>query len=293
MKVTGFIVLFCALAAVCTPAVADVPLLDHVIVVIMENHGYEEVRTQPYTAELISHGTICTRSYATSHPSFPNYLALWAGSTLGVTTDECPPASAPWSAENLGHAVEKGGRTWRAYCEDLPSAGWTGCSVDGYRRKHAPWPDFSNLNHNNERPYSDLASDIANNQLPALAFVVPNNCHDTHDCSIATGDAWLAANVPAMLKALGTRGMLILTWDEDDGASGNHVLTVFAGPAVKEGLAYTQTVNHHNVLRTICDALGVPPFGGAANATPIESIWTTPATVAHVSWGRVKTMFGP
>jgi phospholipase C len=205
----------CGLHPVAARAAA-VPRLNHIIVVIMENHSYDEVRSLPYTASLVAAGSSCANSRGVTHPSEPNYLALWAASTLGVTNDACPPPGSPYVVENLGHACETAGLTWRAYSEDLPSAGWSGCAYAGYARKHAPWTSFGNLTHAYELSLTELAADEAANTLPNLAFVVPNMCHDTHDCSLATGDAWLAANIPAMLQAVGPRGIVILTYDEDD-----------------------------------------------------------------------------
>jgi hypothetical protein len=281
---------------------AALPPCDRVIVVIMENHGYDQVRTQPYTAGLIASGGLLSGSYAVTHPSEPNYIALWAGSTLAVTNDACPAPGSPFAAENLGHACEARGRSWRAYSENLASAGATGCSYDGntssglYTRKHDPWTFFSNLNHVNERPYPDLAADIAANTLPNLAFVIPNNCHNTHNsgtagCGIADGDAWLAANLPAMRSALGPNGVLILTWDEDDGGAGNHILTVFAGPTVVAGSVSTRTVTHYTIVRTICDLLGLPSFGLATSETPVTGIWQVPVSARAASWGGLKSIY--
>jgi len=291
MKAVGFATLLLVLTLGTGPASGQVPALDHVIVVIMENHSYDQVRLKPYTADLIANNTVCTQSYAVTHPSLPNYLALWAASTFDVTNDDCPSPGSPYTAENLGHACEVAGQTWRAYSEDLPVVGSAVCSDTGYRRKHAPWTDFSNLDHNNERPYTDLAADMSAGQLPVLAFVVPNQCNSTHDCSITTGDNWLAANVPLMLKALGPRGVLILTWDEDDDASDNHILTVFAGETVKAGYSYTQTVNQHNIVCTICEALGLPPMGAAASAAPITGIWATTTATRRTSLGSLKAAY--
>ena len=101
-----------------------------------------------------------------------------------------------------------------------------------YTRKHAPWTHFTNLNHANELPYSQLAADLASHSLPNLAFVTPDNCHNGHNegCPVDTVDAWLARELPAMLAGVGPNGLVILTWDEDDDLVGNRILTVFAGP---------------------------------------------------------------
>ncbi|MCA9727709.1 MAG: T9SS type A sorting domain-containing protein [Candidatus Eisenbacteria bacterium] len=258
-----------------------VPPADHILVVIMENHSYDQVRTAPYTAGLIAANSVCSESYGVTHPSQPNYLALWSGGTQGVVNDACPPPGSPYVTANLGQACEAAGVSWRAYSEDLPSAGYTGCTAAGglYVRKHAPWVNFSNLDHTRERPYTDLATDIANGTLPRLGFVVPNQCNNTHDCPVATGDTWLANNLPQMIEGVGPDGFVVLTWDEDNSASGNHILTVFAGSAVIAGADHTGHVDHYTVLRTICDALEIPAFGLAAGRLPIDDIWSASAGV--------------
>ncbi len=258
-----------------------VPLADHIIVVVMENKFYQDVWGAPYTASLIDSGSLFTSSYAVTHPSQPNYIALWSGSTMDVTSNACPAPGSPFTAPNLGQACEEAGLTWKSYAENLPFPGFPGClSSDSlYVRKHAPWTHFSNLDHQRERRYQDLATDIENGTLPRLAFVVPNQCNNTHDCSVATGDAWLAANMPAMLQAVGPAGFVILTWDEDDSYHENHILTVFAGGLVKSGYVSYGVINHYTVLRTICDALAIQPFGAAVNETPITDVWVPSADV--------------
>ena len=116
--------------------------------------------------------------------------------------------------------------------------------------------------------------------LPALAYVVPDNCHNTHNCAVEVGDAWLAANVPGMIEAAGPNGLVILTWDEDDASADNHILTVFAGPLVRPGYVSLRTIDHYTVVRTICAALGLAAFGEAANDSAITDTWTVYATGA-------------
>lgn len=294
---------FAALAQACAsrPAAADAPF-DHVVVVIMENKSYDETRVQPYTASLIAQGASFSNSHAVVHPSQPNYFALWAGSTLGVTNDNCPPTGTPFSAENLGHACQTAGKSWRAYSENLAFAGSTSCAYDGspstglYTRKHDPWTNFSNIIHTFERPYFDLAGDLSANILPNLTFVIPNNCHNTHNsstpgCGLADGDAWLAANLPPILSGMGPNGLLILTWDEDDNSMSNQILTVFVGQRVIPGVISSQPVTHYTLVRAICDALGLPPFALAATEAPITGIWQQPVAARTGTWGRLKTIY--
>lgn len=262
---------------------ASVPALERVIVVVMENRSADQALdplTCPFTAKFARTWTHFSESYAVTHPSQPNYLALWAGSTMNVSNDACPPRGSPYEAENLGHALEAAGKTWRAYSEDLPGPGSAACRGPGglYTRKHAPWTHFGNLEHANERSYDDLAADIANHDLPDLAFVVPNNCHNTHDCSLSTGDAWLASELPILLSAAGRRGLLVLTWDEDDHSGNNRILTVFAGPVVRPGNASSRRITHYTLLRTLCDGLRIAPFGEAAADSAITDVWWTPGT---------------
>lgn len=255
---------------------AGVPPLDHIVVIVMENKSAAEALRAPFTARLAAEGSSFAHSFAVTHPSQPNYLALWAGSTLGVTSDQCPAPGSPFSAANLGQACETAGRTWAAYSEDLPAAGSSVCTTnDGlYARRHAPWTDFSNVDHANERPLADLAADIAADRLPNLAFVIPNACHDTHQCSIDVGDLWLRDHVPALVNAVGPRGVVIVTWDEDDDHSANQILTLFVGDAAKRGYVSRRTMTHYTLSRTIAAALGLPAFGFARLEAPITDVWS-------------------
>ncbi len=289
-------------AAAPSACAIGVPAHDRVVVVVMENKSYDQVRTQPWTQTLMAQGATFTNSFATTHPSQPNYFAIWAANTLGVTNNNCPAPFSPFFAENLGQSCEAAGLRWRAYSENLAVAGSTACSFDGsassglYTRKHAPWTYFANLNHANERPYTDLAADIAANTLPNLVFIVPNNCHNSHNspaagCTVPDADAWLAANMPAVRAALGPRGLLVLTWDEDDNISGNHILTVFAGPQVVTGAVSNQVITHYTLTRMICEALGLAPFANGRLEPSILNVWNAITPTRGSSWGQLKAHY--
>lgn len=278
-----------------------VPAQDHVIVVVMENMSYSEAIVLPYIASLTTIGAKFTDFHAVAHPSQPNYFAMWAGNTI-VSNDNCPAAGSPYPYANIGNSLQNAGKTWRSYAENLPVVGGTACSYDGsastglYTRKHCPWTYFNNVNHTSERPYSDLAVDIAANQLPNLAFVIPNNCHNAHNsstvgCSRANADTWLSQNLPAMINAVGPNGFVVLTWDEDDSTEGNRIMTIMIGPHVIPGASSARTVYHYTMLRTIGDALGIPPVGGAFNEAPITDVWQVPVAARHESWGALKIRY--
>jgi parallel beta-helix repeat protein len=269
------------------PPSVPVPHLDHVIVVIVENKSYADAQGASYIGRLAAAWSSFSRYYAITHPSQPNYYSIWSGDTQGITSDDCPPPGAPYSGENLGHSCEAAGLRWKAYSENLPAAGSPVCEVGPspdeplYTRRHDPWTSFTNVNHLNEVPYAQLAADVATDSLPNLAFVIPNNCHNAHDCPVDSTNTWLAREMPAMLSAVGDHGLVILTWDEDEDLTGNRILTVLAGPPVKPGFVSPRFVNHFTLLRTICDGLGIAPFGAAAAESSITDVWLQPSTAVR------------
>ena len=256
-----------------------VPPLDHVIVVVMENKNPEDVNDASFISGLVRSGATFSDYRAIAHPSQPNYVALWSGGTQGIDSNRCPATSSPLMTPNLGTLSEGAGLTWRAYAENLPATGSEECFADGkrYSRKHAPWTNFGNIDHRNERPYAELAADIAAGRLPRLAFVIPNNSNNMHDGSVAQGDDWLARNLPGMIEAVGPNGIVVLTWDENRSGSENRILTVVSGPRVKRGFVSDRPVNHYTMLRTLCDGLALPPPGAAAAERPMLDIWVNPA----------------
>jgi phosphatidylinositol-3-phosphatase len=250
-----------------------VPEPEHTVVVVMENHSYAEIignPAAPFINVLAGRGALFTRSYAVTHPSEPNYLALFSGSTQGVTDDSCPQQ---FTAPNLAAGLSAAGKSFAGYAEDLPGPGSPVCSAGDYARKHAPWTDFSSVPGSDSLPFTSFPADFA--RLPTVSFVVPNLCHDMHDCSIAAGDAWLRAHIGGYAAwAMRHHSLLIVTWDEDDDSQGNHIATIFVGQQVRPG-RYAEPVTHYSVLATIEAAYALPRDGQAATATPITSIWTS------------------
>jgi phosphatidylinositol-3-phosphatase len=237
--------------------------VDHVTIVIMENRSYREIIGNPdaaYINALASKNALFTNSYAVAHPSEPNYLALYSGSTQGIHSDACP---LQFSGPSLGGELVRAKKSVKGYMEDLPAVGSPVCSEDAYARKHDPLIDFADTPAQSVVPYSQIASDLSANTYPSVAFVVPNLRNDMHDGTIAMGDAWLAANLPPILEYDAThRGLLILTWDEDDSGSGNQIATIAVGPLVISG-RYSQKINHYDVLTTVTDVFDLPALSAA------------------------------
>jgi phosphatidylinositol-3-phosphatase len=250
----------------------------HIAVIVMENEEYGSIigsRSAPYINGLARQYALARRTYAVSHPSLPNYLALTGGSTFGISSD-CTDCTV--HGTSLVDQLERAGMSWRAYMEGLPRPCFTGASAGDYAKKHDPFVYFVPVARAPSRcdrvvPFDRLATDERNATLPQFVWITPNLCHDMHDCSVSTGDRFLSAVVPPLLQALGPRGLLFLTWDEgssDSGccrlAAGGHVVTIVAGPEARPGAVLNVPTDHYSVLQTIEDVLGLPRLGGAACA---------------------------
>jgi hypothetical protein len=258
-------------------AALPLPRASHVVVLVMENADYEEVIgsiAAPYVNALARRYGLATQSYAISHPSLPNYLALTSGSTQGVSSD-CTDCSV--SARNIVDQLESAGISWGAYLEDVPSACFGGAGAGGYAKKHNPFIYYEDVARSPARchrlmGFPRLAADLRAGRLPTYAWISPNLCDDGHDCGVAAGDHCLSRTVPALLQELGPHGLLLVTWDEgssDRGccgvAHGGRVATILAGPDVTPGARERRAVDHYGVLGTIEQALGLPPLAGAAD----------------------------
>jgi len=247
----------------------------YVQLVIFENESYGDIignPNAPYITGLAKTWANMTNSHAITHPSEPNYLALFSGSTQGVTGDNCPVS---FKVASLGSELIKAGLSFTGYAESMPRDGFMGCQAHPdhlpsgylYMRKHVPWPDFTKVPRKDSVVYRKPLT------APPSRFVwiTPNMCNDMHDCSIATGDKWASKNLPGLISwDAANGGVLILTFDENDGSAGNQITTVLAGN-VNPG-QYSQNINHYSVLRTIENIFGVKALGNAASASPIEGV---------------------
>ena len=263
--------------ALCCPVLAVAapppPRAAHVVLVIEENRSFNVIigsKDTPYINQLAQEGALFTRSFAITHPSEPNYLALFAGDTEGLTDDSCPHA---YSGANLADELQEKEFGFTIYSENLPQAGFTGCGSEDklYRRKHNPAPNFATVPAVANQPFSAFPSDFST--LPTVAYVVPNMMDDMHDGSAAQADAWLKQNLDGYIQWAKTHhSLLILTWDEDDGTQNNQIVTLVLGEDVKPG-RYDRHLTHYDVLRTLTDMYGLKPIGQAANATAMTDIF--------------------
>jgi hypothetical protein len=254
------------------PGATALPRYDHVVVVMYENKNYPDIASgsdAPYFQELAGQGALFTQSFGVTHPSQPNYIALFSGDQQGVDDDSCPHS---FSTASLGNQVLDAGLTFSGYAESLPETGSDTCSDNAYARKHAPWTNFA-IDPSLQKTFNDFPTDFS--QLPTVSFVIPNMCSDMHDCSISTGDSWQQAHLDAYAQwAKANNSLLITTFDEDNFTSVNQIYTSFVGAHVKVG-SNDQQINHYTVLRTIEDMYGLAPLGHAADEQAITSVFDT------------------
>ncbi|MEO7444609.1 MAG: alkaline phosphatase family protein, partial [Ferruginibacter sp.] len=270
-----------------------VPAFSHIVVVIGENTSANSVfgnSSAPYINALANAGAKFTNSFALTHPSQPNYLLLYSGSNQGIIDNNY--ITTKFTTNNLGGELINAGKSYTTYSDGLPSVGYDGSSYLKYVRKHNPAANWMGTGTNQistttNQPFTAFPSDF--NTLPAVAFVVPDLCHDGHDVcaplnnSVLQFDSWVQSNLDAYKQwCINNNSLLIVTYDEDDNNSSNKIATVFYGAHVTPGI-YSQTINHYNVLRTLEDANRLSVHAGAAaTATTIDYCWSVAANFPAV-----------
>ena len=267
--------LLVALILVAHSAIADsLPRPDHIVIVMEENKAFRQVignKDAPYINALAQRGVLFTESYGITHPSQPNYLALFSGSTHNITNDSC---LLELNGENLASSLIAKNLSFVSYSETMPEGAYLGCMHGAYMRKHNPlsnWLTLAKLN----QPYTAFPQDFA--KLPTVALVVPDQLNDMHDGSIAQGDVWLAKNIEQYAQwALTHNSLLVVTWDEDDGSDSNHIATILLGAMIKPGQS-AQRINHYTLLHTISEMYGLPYLGHSAEEKSISNVWKSAA----------------
>jgi hypothetical protein len=256
-----------ALLAACAqghPVAATKP---HVFLIVMENHSAEEALSGRFTGSLASQYGLAQDYHAVSHPSVPNYLALSSGSTWGVTDDSYHALPR----EDIGSELTQAGVSWRAYMEGLTGAGCLD-SPAPYDPGHNPFAFYGGACPSNVVPLSSEAADLAAG-TPRFSWITPDACHDTHNCDVSVGDAWLREEVGRITASAAWKanGVLFITWDEDDESADNRVLTLVIAPGLSHRTS-SRAYTHYSLLATIEDLLGVRRLGQASGASPMTDL---------------------
>ncbi|WP_406416173.1 ricin-type beta-trefoil lectin domain protein [Streptomyces sp. NBC_00873] len=251
-----------------------VPKPDHVVMVMMENKGYDDIlrnpstRPQdqvPYIKSLEAQGASFTNSYGVTHPSLPNYYALLSASDIVKSSAWPDPQSV--DTDNLPNQLVTHGYSFANYANQ-------GLPTQWLRYKNIPGTP-GNLNPMDKRQEEFPTTPDGFAKLPTVSFYVGNGQQSMHDGTLAQGDAFVKNTFDSYIQWAKTHNSLfVLTWDEDDFTPANHIPTIMVGPMAKAG-EYDQKINHYNVLRTMLDMYGLDHINHTADAdvSTITDVW--------------------
>jgi phosphatidylinositol-3-phosphatase len=252
----------------------------HVIVVVEENHAFEQVigsRKAPFLNRLAAHGTLLTDYHAITHPSLPNYVALLSGRE--PIRSDC--RSCTFAGRSLIDQLEASHISWAAYLQGLPRPCSAVAQSGAYTEAVDPFMHAADIRHHPTRcdrvlPFSRFRADLAAGRLPTVVFVMPDLHHEMHSGPVRVADAWLGRFVGRLQASRVWRQdtRLVVTFDESRGRDvrsccdglgrGGRVATIVAGPRIPAGRDPTP-YTHYSLLRSIEVAFGLPLLGHAGD----------------------------
>jgi hypothetical protein len=255
------------------------PTFKKMMVLIFENIDYQDALSQPSFARFARDGALLKSFYAEVHPSQGNYVALVAGDTYGVLSDDV----VNLDVRHLGDLLEARGKNWKVYAEGYPAGGcFTGATTGTYARKHNPFMSFTNVSGDPARcaahvvPASELQTDMEHGTVPEFSLYVPDMNNDGHDTGVAFADRWFGGTFMPLLKdpRLMQDMVVVASFDESSFFGGNHIYTALYGDSVIPGGSTTTRYDHFSLLRTIEDTLDLGTLGQKdAQAVAISGIW--------------------
>jgi hypothetical protein len=126
-----------------------------------------------------------------------------------------------------------------------------------------------------------MATALSQGTVAQYNFIAPNVCNDMHGDSscpggsdvIATGDSWLATNLPPLIQYVNANdGVIFLVWDEPEG--GSPLIPFLAiGPHVKAGYASSVAVTHSALVKTVEKIFGLPILPTVASANDFGDLF--------------------
>ena len=260
--------------------------VNHVFIVMEENHGYADVignPQMPYINSLAQAYSVSLGYYANTHPSIGNYFMLTTGQI--ITNNDGYTQTV--TVDNVVRELLAAGKTWKEYSEAIPYQGYDGGDTGEYAERHNPLSYMSDVRNvpaqqQNLVPFTQLATDIANHTLPNYGFIVPDLLDDAHDGTLAQADAWLQANIAPLLASPDFNtpggGMLIITFDEaedsDTQYGGGHVVWLAIGPNANPHYPPSgsqlpiKVYQHQSTCRFMLTLLGVTTLPGACATGP-------------------------
>jgi hypothetical protein len=236
----------------------------------MENKSYSSIigsSAAPYLNRLAAECGLATNYHAVAHPSLPNYIALTSGSTQGVTDDR-PPSKHRLTGPSIFSQLGSG---WRSLQESMPS----NCLLSDaypYAVRHNPATYFTSVRS------ACYSQDVPLSSTPDISArfteITPNECNDTHDCPIETGDYWLSWLVRKLLASAQYEAgntLVVITWDEDDYDAANHIPTIVISPSTRVGTRFGGALDHYSLLRIAQQMLGLPCLENSCSAASMRA----------------------
>jgi hypothetical protein len=301
-----------------TPSTATPPAptpkhFDHVLIVVLENQSYDSAIRNDLLKSLAQKGAAFSNFGNLYHYSYPNYLAMIAGSDFGTHKPQLLSDNQRNFKDDSQHRTIGDLLNWKNYAEDYPALPSTerpflGDRRGRYVRKHVPFLSFLSVQrksfhnvvavdtHANDNAFvGDIGSFIADSKthpLPEYMFYSPNLDDDGHDPTsnaqegIKKAADWLRMFLTTWLHfddktwvpkddAM-KRTLVIVTFDESEGnGRPERIYTVFLGDMVKPQ-EVTAAYTHYSILRTIEDNFGLEPLhkeSGDGTASVITGIW--------------------
>ena len=250
------------------------------LVVVVENHSLAQMaRSMPFTFSLAKRYGYADHYTAARHPSLPNYLAIASGSTQGVT-DDAEPSSHPLRGPTVFGAALAKKKTAAVYMDAMTTP-CQSANSGRYAVRHNPWAYFVDERaacQQHDLPLASFEPAVRNGTLPNAGMLIPDVCHDAHDCSLAEADAWFRARMQTVMAGPDWRSgrlAVVLTADEDDRRAGNRVLTVVAHPSLSHVVVRTP-LTHYSLTRLYAEVTGAPRLGQAEQAPSMASAFGLP-----------------
>jgi hypothetical protein len=289
----------------------SVPAYDHIFLIINENHNFAGIIKNPAAPilnALANDYGLATSYTGVSDPSEPNYVAMLGGSDFGINSDD--PYFFPGhtvNQPNLMSQLEGAGKTWRAYFQDLPYAGYRGYCFPGkcngipdsdtqYVAKHNGIANFANMQTATEwikqTPYGQLATDLASGSVPNFSYIVADECNDMHGAPpwcvdsgkagdvddtwlVAQGDKFVGQTVNLITSSAtwmtGTNA-IVVTFDEGNTVNDQIYTAVIVNHGPR-GVTDQAQYNHYSLLATLQQAFGLGCLQNSCNANAMGPLF--------------------
>jgi hypothetical protein len=268
------------LASLVTQAQAG-PRFERVVHIVFENADLDEALAQPAFATLARSGAWLQDFRGITHPSQPNYIAMIAGSTMGVKLD----GNVDLEGRHLGDLLREKGMSWKAYAQGYPGNCFLGKRLGNYVRKHVPFLSFKSVQNNPVEcarvvPSEQFFEDVKRKELPEYSMFIPDLVDDGHDTDARHAANWFGATFGRILNdvELVRKTLFIVTYDESESYIGpNRIYTVLFGANVIPGSRISTRTDHYSILRMVQEGFGLGSLGKEdARADAIRGVWAEP-----------------